>query len=386
MRVGVIVRIAVFILIFAAINGYVGLRGAQFVNAIQPEWPAWPYWIIFWIVAFSFLIARLLSKALPRVLSLSLTYLGAIWLAVLQYLLFLILAADIVRYLNRLLRFLPSQWTDSPNTGVIAGLCIWFIVAVILAYGLRNGRKTIVIPYELVIPKKVEAYKELHIVLVTDIHLGAINGIGRLRQMVDKVNGLKPDLVLLAGDIIDDEMHTFITHNMHNVLNKLESKLGVFSVLGNHEYYSGALESYMKYMKLSDVQVLIDEVVEVAGSLYVAGRDDISGRSHHGRQRKELSELLSGVPTDKPILLMDHQPYRLEAAEQAGVDLQVSGHTHRGQMFPFQYITRRIFELDSGYLLKGAMHVIVSSGFGTWGPPIRIGSRSEVISIKVKFT
>lgn len=120
-------------------------------------------------------------------------------------------------------------------------------------------------------------------------------------------------------------------------------------------------------------------------SFYIIGRDDLSGKRHNGHPRKPLGELLESLDRSLPLIVMDHQPARLEEAEAAGIDLQVSGHTHRGQMFPNHLVTRRTWELDWGYLRKGATQIIVSLGFGTWGPPVRIGNTPEVVSIRVRF-
>ncbi|HWI62014.1 MAG TPA: metallophosphoesterase, partial [Symbiobacteriaceae bacterium] len=150
-------------------------------------------------------------------------------------------------------------------------------------------------------------------------------------------------------------------------------------------YIAGHIAEYRREMARAGIRVLVDEAVLVDDSFYVIGRDDISAGGFGGRRRAGLPAVLESVDRSRPLVLMDHQPYRLEEAEQAGIDLQVSGHTHRGQMFPNHLITRRIFEVDWGYLEKGALHVIVSLGFGTWGPPVRIGNRPEVVSIRVRF-
>lgn len=152
----------------------------------------------------------------------------------------------------------------------------------------------------------------------------------------------------------------------------------VFTVLGNHEYYTGNLNESLKIFKEANITILRDEVVEIAG-IYLVGREDAS------RKRKNLASLLEGVHKEKPIILLDHQPVALEEAKIAGVDLQLSGHTHRGQFFPNQLITKRLYEVDYGYLAKEQLQVIVSSGYGTWGPPVRIGTQSEIVDIQVKF-
>jgi uncharacterized protein len=126
--------------------------------------------------------------------------------------------------------------------------------------------------------------------------------------------------------------------------------------------------------------------LKIEDSFYVAGREDIAVESYYKRNRKPLTELLARADKALPLILIDHTPKNLQEPMENGVDLQVSGHTHRGQMFPSQFITERLFEVDFGYLKKDKLNVVVSSGIGTWGPPIRIGNNSELVEINLKFT
>jgi hypothetical protein len=153
-------------------------------------------------------------------------------------------------------------------------------------------------------------------------------------------------------------------------------------VLGNHEFYGGAAEAH-SYLEEHNITVLRDNVVTLSNGITIAGREDISGERMVGKPRKTLEELLTGVNMDKPVYLLDHQPYRL--AEVAGhkIDLQVSGHTHNGQMWPFNYITAAMFEISKGYGKINNTHFYVSSGYGTWGPPIRTNSRSEIVVLEI---
>jgi predicted MPP superfamily phosphohydrolase len=173
---------------------------------------------------------------------------------------------------------------------------------------------------------------------------------------------------------------------MADTMKKLKAPLGVFAVLGNHEYFGGHIEEYIKRLEDIGIRVLRDETVLVADSFYLVGRKDKAAESFTSEGRLPLTKLVSSLNRTLPILVMDHQPHhRLDEAAASGIDLLMSGHTHRGQMAPNHMITRRIFELDWGYARKGTMHAIVSSGFGTWGPPIRIGSRSEIVEITITF-
>jgi uncharacterized protein len=240
--------------------------------------------------------------------------------------------------------------------------------------------------YELEIAKQAgDGRRELRIAVASDIHLGTVVGNGHLGRLADRMEELKPDLILLPGDVLDDSIEPFIRENMADVMKRLKAPLGVYACLGNHEYIGGHVTDYVERMKAIGIEVLTDRVVSIGDSFYVAGRKDKAAERFSKEGRLPLEELLQDVDKTKPIILLDHQPYGLGAAAEAGVDLMLSGHTHRGQMAPNHLITRRLFELDWGYLRKGVMHALVSSGYGFWGPPIRLGSRSEILDVRVHF-
>jgi len=199
------------------------------------------------------------------------------------------------------------------------------------------------------------------------------------------VNELKPDLILFAGDVFDENIESSNKQQVSDTFRKLSAPYGVFAVLGNHEYIGGNAEEAIDYLGEAGVQVLRDDFLEIAGSFNLVGRDDRSGARYNGGPRQDLKTLMQGIDRDLPIIVMDHQPSHLEEPEGQGVDLQVSGHTHAGQLFPIGYITRRIFEDDWGLLRKDNFQIIVSCGYGTWGPPIRLGNTPEVVDIMIKF-
>jgi predicted MPP superfamily phosphohydrolase len=386
MRRGFAITMIIFVIFFGLVNGYVGWRSWQWVQALAPNWNSWAFWVPFWLIGYSFLIGRFTASYLPRPLVSLLTVVGAYWLAILQYSIPVLLVIDLGRILNGWIGFIPASTMRDSRTIQMVGLVVFLVVLIIVLYGVWRARNPVVSRYEVSIPKNGGQHKDLHIIMVSDTHVGMINGNRRLRHMVRMVNELEPDLILLAGDVIDDDFHPFVAQRMPDQLKELKSRLGTYSVLGNHEYIAGHLDEYRTELERVGVRLLVDESALVDHSFYVIGRDDLSGKSDHGQPRKPVNELLQGLDPTKPFILMDHQPYRLEEALKAGIDLQVSGHTHRGQMYPYHHITQKTYELDWGYLYKETMHVIVSSGFGTWGPPIRVGNRPEVVSVKVRFT
>jgi hypothetical protein len=131
--------------------------------------------------------------------------------------------------------------------------------------------------------------------------------------------------------------------------------------------------------------MLRDRTVKIDDSFYIVGREDWSKRQFSGINRKPLWEIMAGMDSGLPVILMDHQPFELHQAVKAGADLQVSGHTHQGQLWPFHYIIRAIYEIGWGYRKIGGTHFYVSNGFGTWGPPVRIGNRPEIFQIRLRF-
>jgi predicted MPP superfamily phosphohydrolase len=236
---------------------------------------------------------------------------------------------------------------------------------------------------ELTIHKK-SPLTELNIALISDVHLGTIICNSHFIRIVEKINSLNPDIVLFAGDLVDEDIEPVIRQNLGETLRQIKSKYGIFAVTGNHEYIGG-VDAACKYLVDHGVVMLRDSAVKVAGGFTVVGREDISARQFGGRQRKPLGELMKNVDKSLPVVLMDHQPVHLNESAEQGADVQFSGHTHDGQLWPFNYIADAVYEVSWGYKLKGNTHIYVSCGVGTWGPPMRTGNRPEVVHVKLKF-
>ncbi len=197
------------------------------------------------------------------------------------------------------------------------------------------------------------------------------------------INGQNPDIILLVGDTFDEDLGPVIRNNMGEQLATLKAKYGAYAVTGNHEYYGNAAEA-VNYLQNHGITVLQDTSITVGGIVNLIGRNDRQSIRFLGKNRKPLEELVREANQSLPSILMDHQPFNLEEAENNNITLQLSGHTHHGQLWPFNYITGAMFELSSGYLKKGNTHYYVSNGYGTWGPPVRIGNRPEIIVITLK--
>lgn len=261
----------------------------------------------------------------------------------------------------------------------IGGIVV-IIHMVLFFYGTRNAYSPVIKELEITMPKKEATVDQLHIVAASDFHLGLLSNKRHLERFVDLSNKLQPDVVFLGGDIVDDDPIWYSAKGMSHTMAQLKTNYGVYGVLGNHEYYGKKIPEMVKEMEISGVKMLLDETIKIADAFYLTGREDLTNKG-----RKTLHELKEEVDDSLPWFVIDHTPSDLKLPSELGVDFHFSGHTHLGQLWPNHIFTRKLFELDHGYLQKGGLHAVVSSGFGFWGPPVRIGSRSEIWSIRVIF-
>ena len=374
----------IFLLIVITINLLVNIYIFSRTRVLFPETSAgwWIAAVIFWIVAFAYVIGRFSERAGFIWLAEPMIKTGSYWLGAMAYLTLLFLLADILRGINGLFHFtdfLKFGWMS--EKGKTAVLLVYSISAIILLAGFLSARFPVVRKQAVQLNKTVPGRTQ-KVVLVSDIHLGMMISNGKLKKMVELVNGQNADLVLLAGDVFDEDLGPVIQNNMGDLLKNLRAKQGVYAILGNHEFFGNA-NAAEKYLKDHHITVLRDSVVSLDNGITIAGREDISGQRMNGKPRKSIEELLNGIDTEKPVFLLDHQPFKLAEVAKNNVDLQVSGHTHHGQLWPFNYMTKAIFEISRGYGKINNTHFYVSSGYGTWGPPIRINSRSEIIVLEI---
>ncbi|MCW2278690.1 metallophosphoesterase [Heliophilum fasciatum] len=378
---------AVVLSVYGLINYYIGSHIWNWLKALglSPNMRFF-FWGLLTFIASSFLLSHFAKAFLPVVVIDGLALIGSYWLAAMLYFTLTLLVFDLLRLWQRWVGLLPSAWVERPDAGVIAGAVIGAIVLTILSYGIWNARHPVANSYDLQINKSAPGLKEAHVVMLSDIHLGTIIHSDRLAEMVAQVNALQPDLILLAGDTLDSDIGPFIDQDMASIMKKLRANWGVYAITGNHEYIGGHGFDFVQALEGVGIAVLQDRAVKIQDAFYVIGRMDRASERFTGEKRKDMEALLADVDRSLPMILLDHQPFQLEQPEQAGIDLQLSGHTHRGQMFPFHWITGSMYEVDAGYLRKNALQVIVSTGYGTWGPPLRIGNRPEIVSVKLHFT
>lgn len=290
------------------------------------------------------------------------------WMIILLYLFMTFLVIDIVRL------FIPAMrpWFVNNLYGTI-GVTIFMLVTFI--GGNLWYHHKVRVPLNIQIDKP---FKPIKIIGISDLHLGYTIGKNELNGWVNMINAERPDVILIAGDIIDSNVVPVKQEKMYEELSRLTATYGVYACLGNHDYYADT-EKSESFIKKAGIHLLKDEAVLVNDAFYVVGRDDRTNDIN----RQSVAELTKNLDHNKPILLMDHQPYHLERAEAAGVDFQLSGHTHRGQVFPINLVTDMVYEKSWGYLQKGNTHIYVSSGIGLWGGKFRIGTQSEYLVLEI---
>ncbi|MFW6019750.1 MAG: metallophosphoesterase [Bacteroidales bacterium] len=254
-----------------------------------------------------------------------------------------------------------------------------------LTIGYYNANEIVVKHQDINIPKQAGNPQKLNAVMVSDIHLGALIDNNHLQKIVKKINALEPDIILMPGDLVDSDLEPVLKKNSGEAFKALHPKLGIYATTGNHEYIGGVQEA-TEYLEQYNIRFLRDTTLFINESFYLIGREDREINRFEDKERKSLNQLTALIDTTYPVILMDHQPFHPEKTADAGIDLQLSGHTHNGQLWPINYITSALFDISNGYGKINDMHIYVSSGAGTWGPPIRIGSQAEIVNLNIHFS
>ena len=369
------------LLVYGSANAYIFIRGYQALPASTPIKIS--YSVIFLFVALSFLVGMFF----PRLLNLSIPYfiswIGLIWFALVLYLFMGALLVDIVRLFNYFFNFLPSVLHSHYNIiKLITAASILIISSMILVCGYINAASPKLKHIVIDLKAGSSSLKKLECIFMTDVHLGTIINQKRLSKIIDISNSVDPDIVLLGGDIVDQHISQVIERNLGDLKAKFKSKYGVFAALGNHEYFGG-YESVIEYFDKYGVKFLADEFVVIDNSFILAGRHDVQSERILNTKRKPINEI---IPSNNslPVILLDHQPIIDEAVKEK-ISLQLSGHTHDGQMWPLSLITDYMWKIAYGHKQIEDTQFFVSGGVGTWGPPIRIGNRPEIVNITINF-
>ena len=280
---------------------------------------------------------------------------------------------------------------------VAGGMCVVIAVLGIGGYGITHGSRISVREETLTVYKQAQV-DELRIALIADLHMGYNSSVSRVQKVIDAVDAENPDIVVIAGDIFDNEYDAIPDKGaMIETVKEMTEKYPTYACWGNHDveekilvgftFGGGAKDDsgFRQFLSDSGIILLEDETVLTDEGFYIAGRRDPSKSEKEGHDRLTPSELLEDLDKTKPVIVIDHQPGELEELAEAGADIDLSGHTHDGQIFPGNLTVKLAWENPYGVKQVGNMTSFVTSGAGVWGPPMRVGTDSEVMIIDVNF-
>lgn len=356
--------------------------------------------VIYTLITLTPLTGFLIRKPafLHRILKITSNY----FLGIFMYILMVLFSIDVVRLILKYA--VHASWIQSRIVFAAVGACCICIVIIISFSGIYHAKHIKVTPYKITVDKSAPDMDSLKIVLLADTHFGYNSGAVHAQEIVDKINEQQPDLVCIAGDIFDNEYDAVREpEKISEILRTIRSKYGVYACWGNHDLNEPILAGFtfkhkkedskqlkdprMKlFLQNSNIQLLEDEAVLIDNSFYVVGRKDASLIEKIEEKRKTPAQLTQKLDKDKTIIVIDHQPKELQDIADAGVDLDLCGHTHDGQTFPGNFTVKFLWENPCGYLQKGSMHNIVTSGSGVWGPAMRVGTDSEICTINLTFS
>lgn len=371
---------------YAASNYYIARKIFKWLQHVFPNINGIIYGVIYSLCAVTIIINLLLSSSAMTTDSGIVNFIGQFgdyWMGIYFYLFLLLLLSDVILLISKWIKITPSP---APKRVIFHTRSVVFILVIgLVSYGIYNANQIKEVTYPIQIHKST-SLDHLNIVLISDLHLGYVNDVKFIEDVVDRINNMQPDIVLMSGDIFNGNYHALSNPSKGiELLNTIQSTYGVYACLGNHDA-GRSYDEIVNFIDKSNIKLLNDEHVVIDNQFVVVGRRDSSPIGDQGNARAVTSEVMSNIDTTMPVIVMDHQPSNMiEYGDD--VDLILSGHTHQGQVFPANLITNAMFTVDYGHYQKNldSPHVIVTSGVGTWGPPLRIGTNSEIAQIKVDF-
>jgi len=317
------------------------------------------------VVALCCMVLQFKSDSLPLPVATAVYEIGNSWLIIMFYLLMAFAVLD----LGRLVHLVPASWLHS---NAVTSIVMTVVMLVVFVGGnIHYNHK---VRQTLSYPAGDAVTRPMKVVLISDVHAGFHNRRAEVGRWVDMINNEHPDLVLIAGDLIDGNVRPLLEQGTAQEFRRLTAP--VYACPGNHDYMTG-MNRASHFCELAGIHLLRDSV-EVVDGIAIVGRDDRTNP-----RRQPLSQLMTAVPDSTYSIVLDHQPYHLEEAEQCGVNLQLSGHTHHGQVWPINLVTQAMYECDYGSWQRGKTNYYVSSGIGIWGGKFRIGTSSEYAVIEL---
>ena len=312
-----------------------------------------------------------------RTLTILIKYISSFYISMVIYSFLLFITGDFIGYLGSLF-IIPRKVKLWFSRIYGDGLLVPIAAVLITLYAFYNAVDYRVTNYEISINKS-SSISSLDAVLISDLHVGTSIGKNEIEEIKTMIEKLSPQVLFLCGDIFDHSSNKEIMKFAAEKLGSIKTEYGTYFVTGNHEYYLGNISKTLSYFDNTTIKVLQDKMVSI-GDIYLVGRKDI-----HAEARAPLSKILDGADKNRPIIILEHQPNTIDESIDNGADLQLSGHTHNGQLFPFSYIVRLVNHSHYGIVESGSFKAVVSSGIGTWMYPIRTGSPAEIVRVKIKF-
>ena len=376
----IILMIGIMLTILGTSLFYVGRKLFKWLCVILPNVNPKFFIIIPAIIVLSYILSFLpINPGIKKYL----VWFNFCFIGVVLYFLLLFFLSDVVLLIGKFAKLIPSPTPQ--NIVMIIGCIIIACVTGITAYGIYNGKQLKQVSYSVEIEKET-SLENLNIALIADTHLGHLNSEKWLAKIVDNINAHTPDIVVIAGDIFNDNFNAVQNpEESIRILKSIKSTYGVYACIGNHDGGS-TFGEMLRFLEQGNVMVLQDEFVVIENKFVILGRTESSPIGEQNVKRKELADVMAGIDILLPIIVIDHNPTNIKEYND-NVDLFLAGHTHRGQIFPANIITNLMYkEINYGYSKNAnSPHVVVRSGAGLWGPPLRIGTNNEVVKIMVRF-
>ena len=331
----------------------------------------------------------------PYALRKTLLQIGNYWFGWMLYLILAVLVVELALFVIRRVR--GKDFEQMQQVRRVQGGIALALVCTVSLYGMVHASQLYVTDYDVTLSGQGE---DMTVALLADLHLGYSTDPAYIERAVDAVNAMQPDLVVVAGDIFDNEYEAIPQPDrISDALASIRSTYGTYACWGNHDVSEPILAGFTwddadtdkddprmrEFLEKSGINLLDDRVVILPNGVQLAGRRDASRSKKLGEGRLDAAQLLSGCDLDAPVFVIDHQPGDNDALAQAGADLVLSGHTHDGQLFPGNLFMALIWDNPCGCEQVGQMYSVVTSGLGVWGPDMRVGTRSEVVCVAVHF-
>lgn len=355
-----------------------------------------PFAVVYLFMALSPVIAFLLPKSAVAIV---IRRISTYWIGIMLYSLLYVVLFDLLRLIAKHTKLKNTLLFSRGSVISIGSVVVACAVATCL-YGIFNARNIKVNEYSVTVNKSCGSDKHLKAVLVADLHMGYAIGVDHITNMVEKINAQDPDIVIIAGDIFDNSYDGMDDpEGIKAQLKSIKSKYGVYAVYGNHDIDEKILmgftfdwggkqlhnEKMTNFMKECNIKLINDESVLINDEFYLVGRRDTDKPGTEDGTRAEISELTKDLDKTKPIFVLSHEPDELQKTADAGADIDFSGHTHDGQLFPGNLTIGLFWENPCGMIKKDNMYSIVTSGVGVYGTFMRVGTDAEICSVDIDF-